>query len=232
MPKATCSIEGCERPVHALGWCSSHHAKWWRKGDPLWKREVIVRLCSIEGCDRVVAGRGWCEKHYRRWRFHDDPLWEPPTVADRFWAKVDKDGPVIYNHLGKCWVWTAGLNTGGYGQLMVKTDKGWRPRAASCIAYELLVGPIPPETPWVLHHCDNPVCVRADPDPLVSHLYTGTPQNNSDDMWGRGRRTVQPCGTAAAWSRHRRNGEVPCDACREAFNAYHREAARRRKVAG
>ena len=30
---------------------------------------------------------------------------------------------------------------------------------------------------------------------------------------------MQPCGTVAAYRRHRRRGEKPCDACREAENA-------------
>lgn len=34
MAKATCSVEGCERPRDARGWCSSHYMSWWRYGDP------------------------------------------------------------------------------------------------------------------------------------------------------------------------------------------------------
>lgn len=30
-----CIIEGCERPVLARGWCSAHHSRWLRHGDPL-----------------------------------------------------------------------------------------------------------------------------------------------------------------------------------------------------
>lgn len=35
MAKATCSIEGCDRPVQGRGWCSRHYTRWWRNGDPL-----------------------------------------------------------------------------------------------------------------------------------------------------------------------------------------------------
>jgi hypothetical protein len=31
---------------------------------------------------------------------------------------------------------------------------------------------------------------------------------------------LKPCGTAAAFTRHRRHGETPCDACREARRIY------------
>jgi uncharacterized protein (DUF3084 family) len=34
------------------------------------------------------------------------------------------------------------------------------------------------------------------------------------------RRWVQPCGTRAAYQRHQRHGETPCDTCREASRNY------------
>ena len=39
-------------------------------------------------------------------------------LPDRFWSKVNKDGPVPAHapKLGKCWIWTAHLNNQGYGQ--------------------------------------------------------------------------------------------------------------------
>lgn len=35
MTDRECSIEGCEKPVDAKGWCSAHWARWKRHGDPL-----------------------------------------------------------------------------------------------------------------------------------------------------------------------------------------------------
>lgn len=49
-------------------------------------------------------------------------------------------------------------------------------------------GPVP-DGKFVLHHCDNPLCVRVD------HLFIGTPKDNMDDMRRKGR---------AFW----RNGEL------------------------
>lgn len=34
MPKATCSIGGCQRPVASWGWCGMHYQRWRRTGDP------------------------------------------------------------------------------------------------------------------------------------------------------------------------------------------------------
>lgn len=39
----------------------------------------------------------------------------------------------------------------------------------------------------------------------------------------RPRRVLKPCGTVAAYYRHTRHGETPCDACRDALRAYRRE---------
>lgn len=32
MPDATCSIDGCTKPVHGRGWCSTHYMRWRRNG--------------------------------------------------------------------------------------------------------------------------------------------------------------------------------------------------------
>ena len=45
-----------------------------------------------------------------------------------------------------------------------------------------------------------------------------------------GRPVSAPCGTVAAYKRHQRRGEQPCQSCRAANAAYHRELYRRRKT--
>ena len=39
----------------------------------------------------------------------------------------------------------------------------------------------------------------------------------------------QPCGTVAAYKRHQRHGEPPCEACRAAWSEYQRTLYKRRK---
>lgn len=54
-------------------------------------------------------------------------------------------------------------------------------------------------------------------------LLSGRPRRRSPM-----RRGVQPCGTHAAYQRHRKHGETPCEACREANRV---KAAQRRQEA-
>lgn len=87
-----------------------------------------------------------------------------PTTADRFWARVEKTET--------CWLWSGGRDPDGYGEF-----NGTRAHRAS---WELHNGPIPNGL-WVLHHCDNPPCVRPD------HLFLGSSADNTADKVAKGR---------------------------------------------
>jgi hypothetical protein len=50
-----------------------------------------------------------------------------------------------------------------------------------------------------------------------------------DRLRGGPARVPAPCGTLAAFRRHQRHGEPIDAACREAYNAAHREMYRKRK---
>jgi hypothetical protein len=97
-------------------------------------------------------------------------------IADRFWSKVDKDGPIPEHRpeLGPCWLWTASTDRRGYGRIGYGgTNGGWT--SAHRAAWELADGPVP-DGLLVLHHCDNPPCVRR------THLFLGTHVDNMADM--------------------------------------------------
>lgn len=106
----------------------------------------------------------------------------PGTETDRFWAKVEKNGPTPehFPELGRCWIWLAARNYDGYGRF----GYGGRVRMAHVVAYILTTGHEPPtETPKILHYCDGGAtgCVRP------SHLYAGTDAQNVADMIAKGR---------------------------------------------
>lgn len=92
-------------------------------------------------------------------------------IIELFWSNVNKsDG---------CWTWNR-KPIRGYGRMCIS---GKAPMQAHRFSWELHFGTIPDRL-WVLHRCDNRICVRPD------HLFLGTPQDNTDDMWAKGRGSI------------------------------------------
>lgn len=96
-------------------------------------------------------------------------------VIDRFWAKVDKNGPV-HPRLGtRCWLWTGRVSGGGYGRIQVCK----KVVATHRLVWEAVHGPIPEGTGWhgtvVRHKCDVRNCCR------VEHMELGTQLDNIRD---------------------------------------------------
>jgi hypothetical protein len=110
------------------------------------------------------------------------------TLAERFWAKVNKYGPLPSPYVVKfyrdiegqrCWEWTASLNHKGYGNFGIETEDGWRIEKAHRVAWFLETGRWP--VPCGLHKCDNGSCVR------FSHLYEGSTGDNNREREAKGR---------------------------------------------
>jgi hypothetical protein len=121
-----------------------------------------MATCSVEDCERPVLCRGWCNAHYLRWQQWGDPLRGGPlrvplgSMEERFWVKVDKEGPVPTHRpeLGPCWRWKASRTAAGYGAFGVDAAHGGGTRVAHLVAYWLLVGQVP-EDLELDHLCHN-----------------------------------------------------------------------------
>lgn len=159
-----CIVEGCERRAEARGYCGTHATRLRRRGTlevPL--RVPLIAKCSIDGCEYVGRlRRGWCPIHYERWHKHGDPLYKRPSVEERFWAKVDKNGPIPEHRpeLGPCWLWHRG-NKHGYAVFTI----GKKSIPVHRFAYELEVGFIPDKF-QIDHLCHHPeLCELAEQCP-------------------------------------------------------------------
>ena len=87
----------------------------------------------------------------------------------RFWKKVNKKAG------NSCWEWTA-CKAGGYGQIYVRGKLVYAHR----LSWVWANGKIPKGL-FVLHKCDNRVCVNPD------HLFLGTNKDNMQDCVRKGR---------------------------------------------
>jgi hypothetical protein len=101
------------------------------------------------------------------------------SLGERFWRKVYRPS------WNECWLWTGGCSTSNgkptYGNFAVDRKAAKTHR----VAYELLVGPIPPGM-TLDHTCLNKLCVNP------SHLDVCTLSVNISRSWTAGTRTVAP----------------------------------------
>jgi len=90
-------------------------------------------------------------------------------IEERFWDKVNKDTE------SGCWVWQSSIRGNGYGAFFTHLQpEGRKCHGAHRYSWELSNGAIP-EGLWVLHKCDNRICVNPD------HLFLGDRTDNMRD---------------------------------------------------
>lgn len=95
---------------------------------------------------------------------------------ERFWNKVNKNGPLILDT--PCWEWTAYCCSKGYGIFRMNGAI----RKAHRVSY-MLCNPTSAfyAVDDILHACDNRKCVNP------AHLFEGSHKDNMKDMANKGR---------------------------------------------
>lgn len=100
-------------------------------------------------------------------------------IEARFRAKYVQLGP------DECWLWTA-ATCGRPGSERGIIDLGGHDlQIAPRVAWALDTDEDPGAL-WVLHSCDNGLCVNP------AHLFLGTPKQNTEDMLEKGRHRTNP----------------------------------------
>lgn len=75
MPERTCSINGCEAPHKARGFCAMHYRRWQCSGNPGppgRKNFPAPAECIVDGCSAVPLAKGLCSAHRSRLLRHGD----------------------------------------------------------------------------------------------------------------------------------------------------------------
>jgi hypothetical protein len=169
---------------------------------PTCRAAKVPRLCSVNGCERPHNMRGFCILHLRRVEKYGVPTLPPtPSVAERFWSKVDKDGPIstVEPELGKCWTWTAEPS-------FHDSERSLHPRRWAWVdAY----GKPPADAPLIVSRCRNDQCVNP------AHHFAGTKRDiGRTNFWGGRERCVRGHLLAGENIQLKANGQRVCRACR------------------
>lgn len=134
--------------------------------------------CSVEGCPKISHANRLCSTHGMRKRRYGDPEHVPDKVRwrDAGNALIARCRTAEGLEPGECWPWTGAMRPNGYGH-----KKRHGTNLAHRVVWIEVFGPISSPDIGVLHHCDNPPCVRP------SHLFLGTDADNVADMMAKGR---------------------------------------------
>lgn len=108
------------------------------------------------------------------------------SVQERFFSYMAKGEEPHH-----CWIWTGAIGDDGYGRFWVKNDDGTqRVYRAHRFAMTVLLNRDIAREEYVLHRCDNPLCVKATADEST-HLRLGDHSVNMVERSERGRSNFQ-----------------------------------------
>jgi len=143
------------------------------------------KICSVDYCERKHASKGFCDFHYRRWRRSGDPHFS--TVNSHAGTPVERFHQKYTIKDSGCWDWNGSARVSGqsdkpsygkrkYGRMFVDN----KTISAHRYSYQIHKGEIA-KGMFVLHKCDNTLCVNPD------HLFLGSHEDNMRDMVEKGR---------------------------------------------
>ena len=140
---------------------------------------VLLRQIYPQSRTCALCGTSFVVQRSRATRFCSKKcvgLDRQSSAADRFWPRVDKEGPIPPHapQLGPCWPWK------NYRQRYGRTGFRNSHWLTHRVAYVLTIGEIP-DGLHVLHKCDNTACCNPE------HLFLGTHQDNMSDKSKKGR---------------------------------------------
>lgn len=167
MIRGTCTVQGCDRPHKARGYCQTHYMQF-KRGEPI-VAEIKVRVrvkpesCETEGCNEPVKAKGLCKTHYQRLLRHGHTKYtdrkRPPKICaipacdNHLYAKG-----LCHAHYVKERTWRAfGLTAQGYVN-MLEAQKG---RCLICEKVETVTnGPSGKLRDMAIDHCHTTGKIR------------------------------------------------------------------------
>lgn len=96
MAHATCSIDGCNKPTKARGWCNPHYMRWWEMGSPTAQRAERKHASPARAFAARTQRRGECLIWTgAKIRSGYGTIWDGERVVPvHRWAWIAANGPI------------------------------------------------------------------------------------------------------------------------------------------